>query len=839
MLLPARRFTSLCGLTFLVSVVACVGGATPSGFSGGTSGGGVGDACDPGNTCRAGLKCDAGKCAPGGATADGAPCSIGDECTSGQCGATRTCSAAGSGGSGAPCGGDADCGKGLRCGFDGASFFPKCLPEGSADVGKTCTASKDCFQGLVCAGGSCRDFAQPPGVDPGPKGIPPYVPSPTDKPWAGAVCKAPLKTGTATALWRLPGASGKADDDFFSVPFPNDALRKGGKVSLATFPHDPKPPMGFDAVKRYLDVLEAEPFGAYSTVYFRFDAEFDFASVTLAGDDPEIRLVDLTGAPADATFGQRRGMSIYYTGGTISPNKYICPNWLAARPNDGEPFKPGGRYAVVVKKGIKTKSDASLARQDADLGALLGSAAPSGALGDAYASYQPLRDYLAKQKIDPADVTTATVFTVGDPPAAAKRVAASVQAAPAPKLSPWTVCKPGVKSPCPQADGERGCGAENPAFTELHAMIDVPIFQKGTAPYAASGGEIDLTGDPSTPLTPVRTEKVCAALTVPKSAAPAGGWPIVVYAHGTGGSFRSHATDGTAAMLSSIDLGGGTKAGFAVLGIDQIGHGPRRCGGADCTSTANPNDVVFNFANPQAARFNYVQGASDQHAVVRAAGALTTVDIGGAPTALDGAHVLFWGHSQGATEGALFLAEDAKVQGAILSGEGGGLIAALTTKTNPVDIKDVLWIALSENAPKAVDGWHPVLSLLQQWVDPSDPIHFAALDVAPAVDPAFPRNVFQPSGTKDTYTPAAVQIPFAVAGGFAFVDPILDAKPATVPSAAGNVTVGAATATAAIRQYTPGSYDGHFVAFKNDQAKADVSKFLARVAAGAVPKVPE
>jgi hypothetical protein len=46
-------------------------------------------------------------------------------------------------------------------------------------------------------------------------------------------------------------------------------------------------------------------------------------------------------------------------------------------------------------------------------------------------------------------------------------------------------------------------------------------------------------------------------------------------------------------------------------------------------------------------------------------------------------------------------------------------------------------------------------------------------------------------------------------------------------------------ATTAFRQYTPTGYDGHFVAFQNDQAKTDVSKFLARVAHGDVPKVPE
>jgi hypothetical protein len=529
-------------------------------------------------------------------------------------------------------------------------------------------------------------------------------------------------------------------------------------------------------------------------------------------------------------------LNVFYTNGR---NKYICQNWLAVRPNDGDPFKPGGRYAVIIKQGIKTKSDGSPVKTDADLGALLSSTAPSGsALAAAYPSYQPVRDYLAKETIDPATITTATVFTVGDPTAASKKIAVSAQAAAAPTVTGWTLCKDAsTKSPCPMADGDRGCGAANPAFDELHGLVEIPIFQKGTAPYLASGGEIDVSGDASTPVAPVRTEKVCAALTVPKGTAPAGGWPIVVYAHGTGGSFRTHAVDGTAAMLSSIDLGG-TKTGFAVLGIDQVGHGPRQCGGSACTSTTDPSNIVFDFANPQAARFTYLQGAADQHAMLRAAATLATVDDGGTPVTLDVGKILYWGHSQGATEGALFLSASAGAPGSILSGEGGGFIQAMLNKTRPVDIKDVMWIALSESAPTDVNLYHPVLSLLQTWVDPVDPIHFAALDVAPA-GATTPRNVFQPSGTGDNYTPAAVQIPYALEGGFAFVDPIIDAKVTTVPSAQGNISLGSATATAAIRQYTPGSYDGHFVAFQNDTAKNDVMKFLARVANGEVPKVPE
>src|SRR5205085_6096777 len=103
-----------------------------------------------------------------------------------------------------------------------------------------------------------------------------------------------------------------------------------------------------------------------------------------------------------------------------------------------------------------------------------------------------------------------------------------------------------------------------------------------------------------------RDEDVCMAVTVPKGTMPANGWPVVVYAHGTGGSFRSHINEGIAKSLA--------QAGIAVIGIDQVQHGPRRNG-----SMKSPNDLFFNFTNPGAARGNPLQGAADQLSLVKLA----------------------------------------------------------------------------------------------------------------------------------------------------------------------------------------------------------------------------
>ena len=123
--------------------------------------------------------------------------------------------------------------------------------------------------------------------------------------------------------------------------------------------------------------------------------------------------------------------------------------------------------------------------------------------------------------------------------------------------------------------------AEGPDFLELNGRIALPIFQQGMPPYAEpeDGGAIerDAAGAP----TLARTENVCFALTVPKATMPTGGWPLLIYAHGTGGSFR-----GAASELAA-DLSGPTATvQAATLATDLPEHGARR--GA---STRSPADL--------------------------------------------------------------------------------------------------------------------------------------------------------------------------------------------------------------------------------------------------------
>ncbi|MDB4998637.1 MAG: hypothetical protein JWM74_6069 [Myxococcaceae bacterium] len=773
-------------------------------------GGGVGAACDAARACRPGLACTDGKCAPGHASEDGTACTISAECKQGSyCGPTRTCAPAGTGGDGAACTSDGDCGSGLRCNIVG--FGAECKAEGTGDVGGACKRAGDCFGGLVCGVGACV---------PPPPGGPLAIPS-----WRGADCPAD-DPGPTKVYFRVP--RGSNDGDFFRLPFPNDVRRKAGHPDLSGFPTPGPELLGFDVVDRYLRDVEqrSDGFSAYPTVTLRFSGDFDLDSLKGTG---VVRWVDVTtGEPGDD-----RGWGWSATTGR-SP--YVCPRSMAIRPSQGAPLTPGHTYAVMLSNGAKAAGGQPLAR-DADLDALLSPTTPSdAALAAAHASYAPLRAWIAAKSVDAATIAGATVFTVGTQPIVS-RLATAVAAAAAPTSSGWIKCGGAAASPCAQATGDRACGPVDPAFDELHALVKLPIFQSGTAPYFAptDGGEITVDGAGTPQLQ--RTEDVCLALTVPKGTMPAGGWPLVIYAHGTGGSFRSHITESVASRLASVDDGAGGQVKMAVLGIDQVQHGPRR--GA---SQETPQKLFYNFANPSAARGNPLQGAVDQMALVRFAGAFDLA-AGASPTGAEikfAPGIAFWGHSQGATVDAIALPYVTGVAGAVLSGEGASLIDALVTKKNPVNIAAALPFVLQD---PSVGTSHPVLSVLQNAIDAADPLNHAAFIAKSPLTPGAAKHVFQPYGLGDTYSPPATEATFAIAAGLRLLTPSasvtapdsIGGATATPVPVSGNLSDGVRPITAVVREYAPSGYDGHFVSFKESTAQADVAHFLADVVAGKTP----
>ena len=789
---------------------------------------GVGDACTSDGNCRLGLACRTGFCAPAGTSVEGALCRLSGECAPGlYCGGRRVCETAGTAAVDENCESTTDCTPGLLCSLSGFSL--RCAEAGTADLGDTCANTAGCLAGLSCGDATGRMVCASPAPTVGPTdgGVP--LPPATIPFWAGERCGGDVSE--VRAYFDVPRGV-PADGDFYRLPFPNDARRTATGLDLGNHPH-PGTALSVDVIDRYLRASEEDlrGFSTNPAIYFRFSRPYDWASL-----DGALELVDIT--PGSPTYGQPSGLAWLTTAGMIT--KYICPNWMAMRTPHGAPLRPGTTYAAILSTAVRPEPSSGTAFARApDFAAVLAPTAPADtALAGAYTAYAPLRDYLADIARDPATLLTAAVFTTQPVEDIAQRLREVIRAAAAPTLSDVTVCAAGVTSPCDDGTPQRACVAEGPDFVEVHGRIALPIFQQGTAPYEnpEDGGGIarDASGAP----TVARTENVCFALTIPKAPMPIGGWPLMLYAHGTGGSFRGAASD-LATDVSSAS----SSVRAATLAIDLPEHGARR--GA---STRAPQELFYNFANPRAARDNVMQGAADLYSLVYFASSYAA-DAMRSPTGealdFDASRIVLFAHSQGATHASLMLPWESELAAVVLSGNGGDLTQSLLTKTQPVNIARVLPLALLDfDGTGALSGgeWHPVLGLFQQYFDSVDPVNYARRFAYEPPTGDLGRHLFMTYGPGDTYSTEATMQSLSRAAGFPIVRPVLvDFGLAQVDAPlSANRTVGTSTRTQGLRQYTPeDGEDGHFVSTRTTAGRADTLRFVRGALAGETPIIGE
>ncbi|HEY5281187.1 MAG TPA: hypothetical protein VIM14_00215, partial [Polyangia bacterium] len=526
--LPLTAFVA-CSLLFACSKANSGGGGPDAGPI--PSGAGVGAVCQNTTDCRSGLACEVASktCVPGHSVIQGGACLVSGECLGGNyCTQQEKCAASGPGVAGAVCSSEGDCASGLLCAQTGLTGL--CQAQGTGDIGLGCAQTADCLAGLLCMGGICTKAML--------------------SPWTGVQCDA-TEISPAKIYFHVPRATDPStSSDFYRLPFPNDIRLKNGKVSLAGHPKPGPRVLPFDVVDRYITAIEAEStgFSANPTMFMRLSKQFNTSAFP---GDCGLSLVDIT--PTSSTYGLPQGLAC---GATNASSRYVCGPYLWARTNLGRPLRPGTTYALLVKKTLTDLLGVPFGADD-DFAAMLAATPPvDPALAAAYPAYLPLRNYIAVGKAMAPDLAAALVFTVEkyeDPLAAiAATIAATAPLAP-PVIEGLVRCAPGVVSPCD--DGKtgaahvRGCLAADSAsanFDTYQGTMALPVFQKGTPPYLtpADGGNIDYDATTGlaiiqTPIPPQTPQKVCFALTVPKGVAPASGWPLVVYGHGTGGSYRS------------------------------------------------------------------------------------------------------------------------------------------------------------------------------------------------------------------------------------------------------------------------------------------------------------
>jgi hypothetical protein len=785
------------------------------------AGGVIGAECSGPGDCRVGLDCVSSACAPTPTQEPGEPCVTSGECVEGtvcgisaQCGAPNPAPDGTAGGvpAGSACTFPQDCQPGLRCTYVGLAGV--CEPNGTADIGQSCATSSECLSPLMC---SARGQCEIP-VRGGFAFMPP------------ATCPDPAEdTGPFRSYFSVPRPG--SEEDFFRLPFPNDIRRTENGVDLSDFHNPGERFIGGDVLDSYLAELTsgADGFSTNPTVYFRFSKSPSFNSIT-GGEAGSVRLVNIT------RDSPRYGSSVStFWSITSGRGRFICDNYLSFHPAWGSPLEPNTTYAVYLTDGIVDEDRTRLVA-DADFAAVIGASRPEdSALGAAWDTYSPFREFLADQGILTSQITNAAVFTTGDPVAAPPKLRASVRALPAPALEDLRACTRG-------GSDDDACASSTGAFTELHATAQAPIFQRGTRPYLTreEGGDVVFEGGSAVVQ---GTEDLRILLTVPEGDVPEAGWPVLIYAHGTGGDFRSGVSDASVPG-SSISANGSTVK-FMVLSYDGVQHGPRRG-----DSTLEPEPLFFNFANPKAARGNVQQGIADLFFMTYLAEQID-VDAATSPTGrafkADPAQIHFFGHSQGSTVGVPFAAFEPSVKASIFSGAGGSLALSLLNKTKPVDIARGVKAVLSGSiqTSNSVTDLDPVLSLLQWYTDPVDALNYGPLFFRRPVAGRNAMSVFQTYGISDSFAPektmaalvSATQLPQATPSDGDTVR--IDGTSTIAFPVSGNKSVAGATATGLAVSYATSGFDGHFVAQRNSNARRQTMEFLATSVLSGIPTVSQ
>lgn len=576
----------------------------------------------------------------------------------------------------------------------------------------------------------------------------------------GGQCRVPAP-GAAAVRFDAPS---ELEGSFWAHPWPSNArLGEDGRLRLRAFPN----PTGSSTLEQYLEAIgrETRGFGKSSAAYFSFTGPLDPSSLPASpaqSIEPGSSLAWIDIDPNSPERGRRFPIESRFF---AAPATYQDPNHLAILPPYGLVLRDHTTYAVIATEALRAADGSPVGAPD-DLLNALDPECIDGAPAVLATLLAPLREFLAGAPEERSAIRAATVFTTRDVVGEMRRIAGAARREPVPEVRDLAIA------------GDR---------TDLYVLtgaIDMPSFQRGTVPFLdpTEGGEIAWRPDGEPERTHFETTRVSFTLPTGRPM-PASGWPVVLYAHGTGGDFMSALNEAIAPTLGA--------QGIAVVSYDQTLHGPR-----DPTHT-DPSLTFFNLFNIVAGRDNVRQGAVDSVMMTRLIQsiALPAELLGGAAARFDPDRIAFVGHSQGGLTGAPFIAVEPAIKAAVFSGTSGVLSITLQERVDPVDMAALLRSLLSLPESEVLDDMHPILNLLQTFIDPADPISYASSYLSDPPEAA-PKDLLFVEGFHDQMSPARGHEALATAARIPVVSPVH-----RIPAAAPLIDLG--TATAPIRENAP------------------------------------
>jgi hypothetical protein len=685
-------------------------------------------------------------------------------------------------------------------------------------------------------------------------------------------------TSSVQSMFALPTSLAELDGaHFYDHPWPSDLRRDpGGAIHFGGFynPHDAP------LFATYVSALDGllDGFSPAAPGYLRFTGDID--PTTLPASPPNsldagatLQLIDVD--PASPERGQRRLVEWFWQ---KDAGVYWLADMLAVQPALGYPLRPRTRYAYVVTTGVHDTHGLSIVPSP-ELEEVLGITPPTPATASARTLFDPSLAELVRTGVSPRSIAHLAIFTTNDPTAELMSVRDTVKATfPPPTIDPtsWVVNPVGAAGVSPIPFLPQGTGTDFNVYQGWYGPA--PNYQAGDIPFAAYGQGGGFVFDSKGQVVLQSTFNMRFTFVVPNVTTcpmPAAGYPMVMYAHGTGGDYRSIVEEGNSIgdVLAQHCL--------ASMGVDQIFHGARPGAPIEYFGPAetDPNPMYetgvellfFNLQNPIAARTSGRQSAID---VVQQARLFTesdpsipaSVSLTGKPILFDKTKVLFFGHSQGGLNGPLFLAIDDEARGGVLSGSGSMITIALLEKVSPAPsvaslVKIVLGLTPAEGAE--LNLFHPALSLAQTLVDTIDPIHYVGYIFQHPRAGFAPKSIYQTEGTYSNGTgdsfapPQGIEVE-SVALGLPRMTPgihtIVEAGwgglgDVTIPPAGLSGNLAGGLASGVLAQWKPScaveivpcpdeAGDGHFVVFDVPECHEQAAGFCENLAANPIGRVP-
>ncbi len=654
--------------------------------------------------------------------------------------------------------------------------------------------------------------------------------------------------------------SAEPTENFFALPWPSDLrLSSDGTVQLKGYPGGDSLLLG-TAFSDAAGTLRG--FSIMPVIYFHFSGPIRaLKAEDLADKAAPVGLVYVD--PNSPDHGKRVALTSRHYGSALS---LVPANTLALRPRAGFVLRPNTRYAAVVLRKLgdsegrplgttvdfeQTKWTKPLSDSRREAARQLHSAALA---------------ELAKLGMARSDIAALAVFRTQATDVGYRsmlRFADAPKAPHAPKLldASWS---------------NEGTAAG--AYQVIRGYYCTPNFQQAIeeVPFLERGGIIGFDSDGKVKVAPIpegsayRTSE-CGALlrarfvlTIPPGAVPAGGWPLLIYAHGTTGDASSFvgvnnfsawaASQGIATASTDQPLHGGDDARGARPGSRKpytfkIGPFP-----IPMPAKGKGSEMAFyNVMRPSVLRANLRQAAIDAALLARL---LLATDFASAkrsdgslalaaqadskPPRFDRSKLIYAGHSQGSQSTIANGALDPLARAVVLSACGGHMSHSMLLRADAKKAIRAVSVVMGL-ADGELDAFHPLAAAMQLFLDPVDPQSFGRFFwELEAKRP--PRSVLHFQGIDDSMTVAASSDALSLSLRAQPLLPVLheldglgllDIKPAA--SARGNAAGGKATA-ALVQLSTSG--DGHYAVFYEEPAARLIKHFLRQsLASHSAPKI--